>query len=444
MNSELELNERKKMTLINVHENEKEDDSAEISNEGELSASREVTEDLFVEEAATCESKESTGLRSVTTSEDLAMKMNNEQLLPHDPSVVFKADSSDGPLSLNVESPGPTRGEKKETPAAALDNKDANESMQEPHKERGRASQLNRLLQTKLTGLFKNRPIPDSQLEAERCEYEQQQQECDKYIHLLTDLKLQLSAASDSAQQQAEELRLQELEKLDEVEEEWQALVALKQDAAVSALSRRLGKEAARAKVQSVLTAEQLRQDELVKARLKHFKLRFRVRRLEAELREKDERSRDPLQVQFEQLQAERLEQKKQAERQSEESLKLQKKISSSLEILSNVKEKLFWSQMEVQAKRQQLTELEAMVARKKDLLTRTKQARNNLQRENLKLNERRGLLGNRVLLRDFEDTVDALDHLEKHLEDLKHQQAKIVFKCSRWKKKLETTLMNE
>lgn len=94
---------------------------------------------------------------------------------------------------------------------------------------------------------------------------------------------------------------------------------------------------------------------------------------------------------------------------------------------------------MEVQAKREQLAEVEASVARKRDLLTRTKQARNSLQRDNLRLKECRGLLGNRVLLRDFEDTVDASDRLEEQLENLKCRQAEIVFSCGRWKKKLET-----
>ncbi len=82
---------------------------------------------------------------------------------------------------------------------------------------------------------------------------------------------------------------------------------------------------------------------------------------------------------------------------------------------------------MEVQAKREQLAEMEAMVAKKRDRLTRTKQARNSLQKDNLRLKEHRGLLGNRVLLRDFEETVDSSDHLEKQLEKLKNQQADIV-----------------
>ena len=109
--------------------------------------------------------------------------------------------------------------------------------------------------------------------------------------------------------------------------------MALKQDVAVSILSRHLGKQAAQAKVESTLAAEQLRQDELIKLRLKHIKMRMRVRRLEAELRDGEEHARDPLQLQFEKLQAERLELKKVMEKQNEESLKMQKKISSSLEV---------------------------------------------------------------------------------------------------------------
>lgn len=118
-----------------------------------------------------------------------------------------------------------------------------------------------------------------------------------------------------------------------QVENEWRVFMALKQDVAVTMLSRRLGKQAAQAKVESTLASEQLRQDELIKLRLKHIKLRIRIHRLEAELRDREQRARDPLQLQFEQLQAERLEQKQQAEKQSEESLKLQKKICSSLEV---------------------------------------------------------------------------------------------------------------
>ena len=43
----------------------------------------------------------------------------------------------------------------------------------------------------------------------------------------------------------------------------------------------------------------------------------------------------------------------------------------------------------------------------KRDLLTRTKQVRDALRMENLKLKQKCGLLGNESLLRDFEERVD-------------------------------------
>lgn len=109
--------------------------------------------------------------------------------------------------------------------------------------------------------------------------------------------------------------------------------MALKRDATMSVLSRRLGKKAAQAKLEAVLAAEQLRQDELVKLRLHNIKLKTRIHRLEARLRDGEELARDPVQVQYERLQAERLQLKKQAEKQNEEALKVERKISGSLEV---------------------------------------------------------------------------------------------------------------
>lgn len=114
--------------------------------------------------------------------------------------------------------------------------------------------------------------------------------------------------------------------------------MALKRDATISALSRRLGKKAAQAKVEAVLVAEQLRQDELIKLRLHNIKLKTRIHRLEARLRDGEELARDPVQVQYERLQAERLQLKKQVEKQNEEALKVEKKISGSLEVSTGVR----------------------------------------------------------------------------------------------------------
>ncbi|KAA8578969.1 hypothetical protein FQN60_007008, partial [Etheostoma spectabile] len=418
-------------SAVTVHGNKKEDVQAEMvasDHDEENSESVPTTEEAAVEEAATSEPE---GTRS-----DLDVKTNevNEQQTSHEESVVVKVNSNDGdgPPSLHPETPerkntSPTQGEdeaeEEKSTADPEDKEDTNyeniQPKQEQREDRDDTRQYHSLLQMKLAEFFQKKAWDDTQLDRE---IPVSEQGYDKYINILTELKQQLTADSETAQQQAEELRLKSQERLYKVENEWRELLALKQDVAVTVLSRRLGKQASQAKVEATLAKETLLQQELIMLRRKHIMLRIKIHRLEAELREGEERARDPLHVQFEQLQAERLELKKHTKKQNEESLKMQKKICSGLE------EKLFWSQMEVQAKREQLAMMDATVARQRDLLSRTRQVRNGLQRDNMRLKEQRGLLGNSVLLRDFEDTVDVSDLLEEQLEDLKYRQAEMIF----------------
>ncbi|XP_054457231.1 coiled-coil domain-containing protein 96 [Anoplopoma fimbria] len=408
------------------------------------------------EEGATHEPEENNGnefpgVDYITTRKDLDVKKDEvkEQPTSHEESVILEIDSNvdHEPPRLHLEAPerhgnSPTKEEDKADEDESREDISYEEStllLQELYEDRDKALQQLSLLQMKLAEFFSKKAGDDVQLDGDTPVSEQLQR-YEKNINFLTDLKKQLAADLETAQQQAEELRFKSQDKLDKVENEWRALAALKQNVAVAALSRCLGKQAARAKVEAAFATETQLQQELIKVRLKHIKLRIRTQRLVAELHEEEGHARDPLHLQFEKLQAEKLELRKHTEKQNEESFKMQRKISSSLELLSNVKEKLFWSQMEVQAKREQLAKVEAMGARKRDLLTRTRRTRNGLLRDNLKLREHSGLLGNRVLLRDFEDTVDVSDHLKGQLEDLKSRQSEIVFSCGRQKKKLETT----
>uniref|UniRef100_UPI0037E994D8 cilia- and flagella-associated protein 184 n=1 Tax=Semicossyphus pulcher TaxID=241346 RepID=UPI0037E994D8 len=396
--------------------------------------SMKATEEAPVKEAATSEPEENTGNELLDTNQNLDVKIStvNEQPISHEESVVFEIDCNDedGPHRLHLETPEretttpqeeEDEAEEEPTPANKEDisYEEYKQFLQELSEQRDKASQHSSQLQVKLVE-YLSRGEDEAQVEREESE---QLQEYERYMNILSELKQQINMELESAQQQEEALKGQSQEKLNKVEKEWRAFVALKQDVAVSVLSRRFRKQAAQAKVETILAAEQNRQDELIKLRLKHLKLRLKIHRLEAELRDRDEH-RDPFQLEFERLQAKRLVLKKKTEKQKEESLKI-----SSLQVLSNVREKLLWSQMDVKAKRQQLAEVEATLARKREVLTRIKKTCSNLQRDNVRLKECRGLLGNKVLLRDLEDTVDACEHLEEKLEKLKGRHAKIVFK---------------
>ncbi|KAL0188221.1 hypothetical protein M9458_015320, partial [Cirrhinus mrigala] len=84
---------------------------------------------------------------------------------------------------------------------------------------------------------------------------------------------------------------------------------------------------------------------------------------------------------------------------------------------------------MENKVKQTQLTKADALVSLKREVLTRTRQARDGLRADNLKLQQRCGLLGNTTLLQDFE---------EKRLEMLKRRHAELMLKCAGVKQKIE------
>lgn len=365
------------------------------------------------------------------TLEDVDNNNDDEDGLPKlDPG------TPEGESSVQVEEKGPSLT--KET-GPSIDYKEYMNFLYELQAEKDKLSQVNGQLQIKLVEYFRKKTGDDARPEKEKAVSDQEQR-YQKYMAIMEDLKWQHRLDSEAAQQQAEELRQQSQEKLGQLETEWSAFMALKRDVAVTALSRRLGKQAAAVEVEQIQAAEQRRQKELVTVRLENIKLKNKTRKFEATLRAKEMLAEGLHLIDFEQLKIENQTYNEKIEERNEELLKLRKKITSTVQVLTHVKEKLQFVQMENQAKRAQLAEVELVVARKRDVLTRTKQARDGLRMDNLKLRQRCGLLGNEILLRDFEEKVDASDDLEERLEGLKRRHAELILKCAGVKKKLEYT----
>lgn len=105
---------------------------------------------------------------------------------------------------------------------------------------------------------------------------------------------------------------------------------------------------------------------------------------------------------------------------------------------ISHVKEKLHFMQLENKAKHTELAKADTLVALKREVLTRTRQVRDGLRADNLKLQQRCGLLGNTTLLRDFEEKVDTSECLQQRLEMLKRRHAELMLKCAGVKQKIE------
>lgn len=201
---------------VTAHGNKKEDVQAEMvasDHDEENSESVNTTEE---EAAATSEPEK--------TSEDSDVKTNevSEQQTSHQDSAVFQVNSSDGdgPPSLHLETPerqnsSPTAAEEEDSTAEDSSYEDI-QPKQEQCEDRGepRPGQRHSLLQMKLAEFFQKKAGDAPQLDRD---VPVSEQEYETYVNLLTELKQQLSADSESAQQQAEELRLKAQHRLDKV-----------------------------------------------------------------------------------------------------------------------------------------------------------------------------------------------------------------------------------
>lgn len=69
--------------------------------------------------------------------------------------------------------------------------------------------------------------------------------------------------------------------------------------------------------------------------------------------------------------------------------------------------------------------------------MNKIKQSKDSLRVDNSRLKQNSGLLGNAVLLRDFEDCVDKNEQLEIEIERLKRKHAELILTSKGLKQKI-------
>lgn len=171
---------------------------------------------------------------------------------------------------------------------------------------------------------------------------------------------------------------------------------------------------------------------------MENIKLKHRFQQLDSSLKAQEELAEGLHLIDFEQLKIENQTYNEKIEERNEELLKLRRKITNTVQILTQVKEKLQFVEADNQDQKAQLLEAEALVSQKRELLTKTKQVRDRLRTDNQRLQQKCGLLGNTTLLRDFEVKVDAAEVLNQKLELLKRHHAGLSLTCNGIKKKIK------
>ncbi|XP_063779871.1 coiled-coil domain-containing protein 96 [Pseudophryne corroboree] len=296
--------------------------------------------------------------------------------------------------------------------------------------EREKVQQQNTQLQHKLYEYFRRKKGEEARPETEKHISDQEQRYL-KYLTTLEEMRKKYKEDAACHEQQIEELRVQCQEVVSQIDREWAAFQEQKKKVALYGGSRRgAGKHATSSfaqEVEQLQSKEERKEKEVIQVRLENIKLKNQIYRHESALRSREELADGLHLIDFEQLKIENQTYNEKIEERNEELLKLRKKITNTVQVLTHLKEKLQFVQAENQQQKDKLMEVEALVASKRDILTKTKQARDSLRMDNLKLKQKCGLLGNKVLLRDFEDKVDATENLSRRLENLQRHHAELT-----------------
>ena len=117
-----------------------------------------------------------------------------------------------------------------------------------------------------------------------------------------------------------------------------------------------------------------------------NLKLRHECKKLEQAIKKREEVSSELHMIDFEQLKIENQSLNEKIEERNEELLKLRKKTTSTVQVLTHLKEKLQFVQAENQVLKAELTGLESDLGQHRDAVTKVKLQRDQLRQENAKL----------------------------------------------------------
>lgn len=323
-----------------------------------------------------------------------------------------------------------------------LDRAQLLEKYQQSLIERDKIQNLNAQYQHKIAEYFRKKKTADERQEVEKSVTDQEQ----RYMKCLQALdELEIENARTHAE--SESRIMEEKEKMQEKKELVDAMTdqyfEFKKEAAKSSVNSRSGKPLPPRDIDQYVQNEQKKEAEVISVRLENIKLKNKLKKREMQLKQKEELADGLHLIDFEQLKIENQTYNEKIEERNEELLKLRKKITTTVQVLTHVKEKLQFVQGENTGQREKLKVVECDVAKKRDILSRTKQGRDALRIDNVKLRKKCGLIGQEALLRDFEVRKDDADSLNECIDRLQGRHMDLLMQIDGVRQKVDASEMH-
>jgi hypothetical protein len=137
--------------------------------------------------------------------------------------------------------------------------------------------------------------------------------------------------------------------------------------------------------------------------RIQYIKLRNRAKKLSHDINDRDKKKDGMHLIDFEQLKIENTNLNEKIEERNEDLLKLRKKATTTIHVLTHVKEKLEFVKLENQQLHKQVAQVEEQLSSLRDKLAQVKKERDLYANDNVKIKEKMPMIGAEDLLLDYE-----------------------------------------
>ena len=261
---------------------------------------------------------------------------------------------------------------------------------------------LNLTLQRKLSEHLRTVKKADDGKDVEKTVTDQEQRYY-KCLSQVNELRDELKRLQQQNAKQATEMKRRLDDKQSKAEEIKDAFVEFKREILKGAENSRTSKPIPAKLIASFEEAEAEKDAELEKMRLSNINRRNHLRKLETTLRQKEKLADGLHLIDFEQLKIENQTLNEKIEERNEELLKLRKKTTTTVQVLTHLKEKLQFVQGENQVRKHELSDFEVELTSKRDMLTQVKHERDDLRADNAGRKQQRGLVSSDELLIDYE-----------------------------------------
>lgn len=195
-----------------------------------------------------------------------------------------------------------------------------------------------------------------------------------------------------------------------------------KREIMVKAQNSRTGKPISKRLMEQYESAEQKKDGDLEKVRLRNISLRTTLKKLERQLRAREQLAEGLHMIDFEQLKIENQTLNEKIEERNEELAKLKRKKTSTVQVLTHIREKLKFVENQNEIVRSNLAEIEHSIMGQRSVLTSAKHDRDFVRDDNAELKRKQGFATNDLLLVDYEKRKSQMESVREEIKELQER----------------------